>query len=86
MPRATKAMALTVSLRLMKQPRWPATSPITAVHAPMAEIDTTKVGYPLIIAKSLLNSMFIKYFGVSLFWQLSTYVRGKKSYKQRLLR
>ena len=47
MPRATKAIALTQSLRLMKQPRWPATSPITAVHNPTNAMEMTKVGYPL---------------------------------------
>ena len=46
-PRATNAIALTPSLRLMKQPRWPATSPMTAVQAPMKQIDTTNVMYPL---------------------------------------
>ena len=46
-PRATNAMALTPSLRLMKQPRWPATSPMTAVQAPIMKIEITKVGYPL---------------------------------------
>ena len=47
MPRATKAIALTQSLRLMKQPRWPATSPITAVHKPTNAMEMTNVGYPL---------------------------------------
>ena len=46
-PRATNAIALTPSLRLMKQPRWPAISPIIAVLPPMKRIDMTKVGYPL---------------------------------------
>ncbi len=46
-PRATKAMALTESLRKMKQPRWPATSPMTAVQRPMKAIEMTKQGYPL---------------------------------------
>ena len=45
-PKATKAMALTPSLRLMKQPRCPAISPIIAVLAPMKRMETTKVGYP----------------------------------------
>ena len=43
-PRATKAIALTPSFKFMKQPRWPATSPMTAVFAPIAKILTTKVG------------------------------------------
>ena len=47
MPRATNAIALTPSLRLMKQPRWPATSPMTAVQAPMKAIEMTNVKYPL---------------------------------------
>ena len=53
MPRATKAIALTQSLRLMKQPRWPATSPITAVHNPTNAMEMTKVGYPLKIPINL---------------------------------
>jgi len=43
-PSATKAIALTQSLRLMKQPRWPATSPIIAVQPPMKKIERTNVG------------------------------------------
>ena len=49
MPRATKAMAFTESLRKMKQPKWPATSPITAVHMPIIQMEITKHGYPLAI-------------------------------------
>ena len=45
-PRATNAMALTQSFRLMKHPRWPATSPIIAVQPPMKKMEMTKVGYP----------------------------------------
>ena len=48
-PRATKAMALTESFRKMKQPKWAATSPITAVQAPIMKIEMTKHGYPLAI-------------------------------------
>ena len=48
-PRATKAMALTESLRKMKHPKWPATSPMTAVQTPIIAIETTKQGYPLAI-------------------------------------
>ena len=48
-PRATKAMALTESLRKMKQPKCPATSPMTAVHRPIIAIEITKQGYPLAI-------------------------------------
>ena len=48
-PRATKAMAFTESLRKMKQPKWPATSPMTAVQTPIMQIETTKHGYPLAI-------------------------------------
>ena len=50
MPSATNAMALTPSLRLMKQPRCPAMSPMTAVQSPMNMMETTKVGYPLAMA------------------------------------
>ena len=46
MPRATKAIALTVSLRKMKHPKWEATSPITAVIIPMVKMETVKVIYP----------------------------------------
>jgi len=46
-PKATNAIALTQSLRLMKQPRCPATSPIMAVQPPMKKMAMTKVGYPL---------------------------------------
>ena len=46
-PKATKAMALTESLRKMKQPRCPATSPMMAVTKPIMRIDVTKVRYPL---------------------------------------
>ena len=42
-PRATKAMALTESLRKMKQPKWPATSPMMAVQNPIAPMDATNV-------------------------------------------
>ena len=45
-PRATKAMALTESLRKMKHPRCPATSPMTAVTRPIIRMDKTKVKYP----------------------------------------
>ena len=45
-PRATNAMALTESLRKMKQPKWPATSPITAVQTPIMAMEITKQGYP----------------------------------------
>ena len=48
-PRATKAMALTESLRKMKQPKCPATSPITAVQRPIMAMEITKQGYPLAI-------------------------------------
>ena len=30
----------------MKHPRWPATSPITAVHTPIMAMEITKHGYP----------------------------------------
>lgn len=46
-PRATKAMALTESLRKMKQPKWPAISPMMAVTKPIMRMETTKVKYPL---------------------------------------
>ena len=49
-PRATKAMALTESFRKMKQPRWPATSPMTAAQRPIMAIEITKQGYPLAIS------------------------------------
>ena len=51
-PRATKAMALTESFRLIKQPKCPATSPMIAVQAPIADMDTTNVGYPSQIANN----------------------------------
>jgi len=43
-PRATKAMALTESLRKMKHPKCPATSPMTAVHTPIMAMEITKQG------------------------------------------
>ena len=43
-PRATKAIALTPSFKLIKQPRWPATSPMMAVLPPINKILMTKVG------------------------------------------
>ena len=46
-PRATKAMAVTVSLRPIVQPKWEAKSPINAVRRPIPRIEITKVGYPL---------------------------------------
>lgn len=49
-PRATKAMALTLSFKKMKHPKCPAMSPIRAVLAPIIKMLTTKVGYPSIIA------------------------------------
>jgi len=55
-PRATKAMALTLSLRLTKQPRCPATSPIMAVSKPMDEMDATKARYPLYNAACKQNT------------------------------
>ena len=42
-PSATKAMALTESLRKMKQPRWPATSLMSAVMKAIMAMDRTKV-------------------------------------------
>ena len=56
-PRATNAMALTPSLRLMKQPRWPATSPMTAVQPPMKKMAMTNVGYPWAIAERELHAL-----------------------------
>ena len=46
MPKATKAIALTVSFKKMKHPKWEATSPITAVIRPIVRMDTVKVIYP----------------------------------------
>ena len=43
-PKATKAIALTESLRKIKQPKWPATSPMTAVHRPIIAMEITKQG------------------------------------------
>jgi hypothetical protein len=43
-PSATKAMALTPSFKLIKQPRCPATSPMMAVLPPMKRMLITKVG------------------------------------------
>ena len=45
-PNATNAMALTESLRQMKQPNCAATSPMTAVQIPIMTIERTKQGYP----------------------------------------
>lgn len=45
-PKATKAIALTVSFKKMKHPKWEATSPITAVIRPIVKMDTVKVMYP----------------------------------------
>ena len=47
-PNATNAIALTESLRKMKQPRCPAMSPITAVFIPIIKMEQTNVGYPFI--------------------------------------
>ena len=58
-PRATNAMALTPSLRLMKQPRWPATSPMMAVQPPMKKMAMTNVGYPWAIAESKLHALVV---------------------------
>ena len=57
MPRATKAIALTPSLRLMKQPRWPAISPMMAVLPPMKRMAMTNVGYPWKIARTGKNML-----------------------------
>ena len=46
-PNATNAMALTESLRQMKQPNCAATSPMTAVQRPIMTIEKNKQGYPL---------------------------------------
>ena len=43
-PKATKAIALTESLRKIKQPKWPATSPMTAVQRPIIAMEITKQG------------------------------------------
>lgn len=43
-PKATKAIALTESLRKMKHPRWLAMSPMTAVLPPINRMEITKVG------------------------------------------
>ena len=45
-PRATNSMALPESLRLIKRPRWPATSPMTTLQIPITDMDTTNDGYP----------------------------------------
>lgn len=42
-PKATKAIAVMVSLRPMVQPKWLARSPINAVRIPIPKMDTTKV-------------------------------------------
>ena len=42
-PSATKAIALTESLRKMKQPKWPATSLISAVQKAIMPMDKAKV-------------------------------------------
>ena len=43
-PRATIEMAVTLSLSWTVQPKWEATSPVTAVSRPMPRIETTKHG------------------------------------------
>lgn len=45
-PKATKAMAFTVSFRNMKHPKWEATSPITAVIRPIIKMERANVIYP----------------------------------------
>lgn len=45
-PKATKAIALTVSFKKMKHPKWEAISPITAVIRPIVRMDTVNVIYP----------------------------------------
>ena len=45
-PKATKAMAFTVSFKKMKHPKCEATSPMTAVIKPIIRIDATNVKYP----------------------------------------
>ena len=42
-PSATKAMALTESFRNMKQPKWPATSLMSAVIKAIMAMDRMKV-------------------------------------------
>jgi len=41
-PRATKATAVTASLRPTVQPKWDATSPMMAVRQPIPHIEITK--------------------------------------------
>lgn len=41
-PRATNTIAVTESLMPSVQPKWDATSPMTAVTTPIAKMDTTK--------------------------------------------
>jgi hypothetical protein len=43
-PMQTRVMALTESRRLMKQPRWPATSPAIVVTSPTKAIEMKKQG------------------------------------------
>ena len=43
-PSATNAIALTVSFRKMKQPKWLATSPMIAVQKPIMAMAMTKHG------------------------------------------
>ena len=45
-PRATKVMAVTVSLRPMVHPKWAATSPTKAVRTPIPNMDTKKQAQP----------------------------------------
>ena len=46
-PRATMVMAVIESLIWLIQPKWAATSPMTAVRRPMKNMDITKAGHPL---------------------------------------
>jgi len=45
-PRATKLSAVTLSLRPTVQPKCAATSPMTAVSAPMMSMDTVNAAHP----------------------------------------
>ena len=47
LPKATNAIMLTPSLRLMKQPRWSKTSLMTMEQRPIRRIEVSKVGCPL---------------------------------------
>lgn len=60
-PKATNAIAFTQSFRQIKQPRCPATSPMTAVFIPIMRMLMTKVGQPSMIAREKFDVKFDRF-------------------------